>query len=64
MNTSQIESRFKLPTEINPITYHYILVILIVIIILFFSYDLIKNTIRKMINSFQLIIPRINLIYV
>ena len=63
MNTSQIQPKFKLPTELNPITYQYILVVLIVIIILFFSYNLIKNTIRKMINAFQVIIPRINLIY-
>ena len=63
MNVSHAQQMFNLPKEINPITYHYILVVLIVIIILFFSYTLIKNTIRKIFNSIQVILPRINLVY-
>lgn len=57
METSQLK-------ELNPITYHYILVILIVIIVLFFSYNLIRNTLVRVANVIKVLIPRIDLIYI
>lgn len=57
METSQLK-------ELNPITYHYILVILIVIIVLFFSYNLIRNTLLRVANVIKVLIPRIDLIYI